>query len=223
MRVWLLQGKQGDEPGSLGPPLREWAARPRNAHWRIDLCTLHPGLGAEMQAQQPEVLILEEGYHPAGPWVEELLALGVALVVVTAEDRREPYGALAEKYPVHLLPPHPSPEALGLAVLNARASRQRLLAWKAQAEQLQQRLNDRIIIERAKGILTQRLGISEEEAYKRLRVLSRRQRRQIRDIAQSLLDTQSLLMPGDNGLFDLPPAAPPREEQRSKTEPPAPS
>jgi ANTAR domain len=224
MRVWLLQSKQGEEPGSLGPLLREWAARPRNVHWRVNTCTFHPGLAAEVQAQQPEVLVLEEVSHPAGPWVEELLGLGVALVVVTAEDRREPYGALAEKYPIHLLPPRPSPEALGLAVLSAQASRHRLLTWKAQAEQLQQRLNDRIIIERAKGILAQHLGISEEEAYKRLRVLSRRQRRQIRDIAQSLLDTQSLLVLGDNGLLDAPPPAPrPKEEQRSKTEPPAPS
>jgi len=52
-----------------------------------------------------------------------------------------------------------------------------------------------VVIERAKGVLLQRLGISEEEAYKRLRVLSRRQRRQIRDIAQSLLDAQALLTP----------------------------
>jgi response regulator NasT len=110
-----------------------------------------------------------------------------------------------------------------LAILSALASRHRLLFWKAQAEQLQQRLNDRILIERAKGILVQRLGISEEEAYKRLRVLSRRQRRQIRDIAQSLLDTQSLLLPGGNGLLDLPPHISGKEEPRSKMEPPAPS
>jgi ANTAR domain len=219
MRVWLLQGQQGEEPGSLGPLLREWAARPGNVHWRVDICTPHPGLTAEVQAQQPEVLVLEEASHPAGPWVEELLGLGVALIVVTAEGRQEPYRALAEKYPIHLLAPRPSPEGLGLAVLSARASRHRLLFWKAQAEQLQRRLNDRIIIERAKGILVQRLGISEEEAYQRLRVLSRRQRRQIRDIAQSLLDTQSLLMPGVNGLPDLPPHAPEKEEQRTKSEP----
>jgi AmiR/NasT family two-component response regulator len=62
-------------------------------------------------------------------------------------------------------------------------------------DEVQQRLSDRIVIERAKGVLLQRLGISEEEAYKRLRVLSRRQRRPIRDIAQSLLDTQDLLVP----------------------------
>jgi hypothetical protein len=33
-------------------------------------------------------------------------------------------------------------------------------------------------------------------------VISRRQRRQIRDIAQSLLDTESLLLPEMNGFFE---------------------
>jgi hypothetical protein len=221
MRVWLLQGKQGEEPAGLAPLLRQWATHAGNAPWRVEVCTPHPGLKAEVQAQQPEVLVLEEASYPAGPWAEELLGLGVALVVVTAEDRREGYRALAEKYPLHLAPLSPGADGLGLAVLSAQASRHRHLCWKAQAEQLQQRLNDRILIERAKGILVQRLGISEEEAYKRLRVLSRRQRRQIRDIAQSLLDTQSLLMPGADGMFDLPSNPPAREEQRTKTEPPA--
>src|SRR5262249_5371243 len=72
-----------------------------------------------------------------------------------------------------------------------------------QVARLEQRLSDRIVIERAKGILIQRLKISEEEAYKRLHSLSRRQRRQIRDIAQSLLDTQLLLSPEINGLAPL--------------------
>jgi response regulator NasT len=100
---------------------------------------------------------------------------------------------------VVLVPAGAGPECLGLAVLSARAAQARQRGWQSQLEQLQQRLNDRIVIERAKGVLVQRLGIPEEEAYKRLRVLSRRQRRQIRDIAQSLLDAQALLTPESNG------------------------
>jgi hypothetical protein len=65
---------------------------------------------------------------------------------------------------------------------------------------LQQRLNDRILIERAKGILVERLSISEKEAYQRMRLQSRRQRRPIRDIAQCLLDAQTLFSPETNGL-----------------------
>jgi AmiR/NasT family two-component response regulator len=87
-----------------------------------------------------------------------------------------------------------------LAVLTSFVGQRRHLQWKNQVARLQRRLSDRIVIERAKGILVQRLKISEEEAYKRLRVLSRRQRRQIRDIAQSLLDTQFLFLPETDGI-----------------------
>src|SRR5207248_1625381 len=89
--------------------------------------------------------------------------------------------------------------SLWLALLGTAAAQRRQLHWKMQLARLQQRLTDRIVIERAKGVLVQRLGISEEDAYKRLRLLSRRQRRQIRDIAQSLLDTQFLFLPEVNG------------------------
>ena len=82
-----------------------------------------------------------------------------------------------------------------VVVVAALAGLHRERSWKAQLQQLQQRLEDRIIIEWAKGVLVRRLGIAEEEAYQRLRVLSRRQRRPIRVIAQALLDTQSLLVP----------------------------
>jgi two-component system, response regulator PdtaR len=76
--------------------------------------------------------------------------------------------------------------------------------WKKETAHLQQRLADRILIERAKGILVQRLRISEEEAYNRLRVLSRRERRHIRDIARSLLDAEHLFATDSSGAAPLP-------------------
>ncbi len=195
MRVWLLQPKAGEDAGGLEAPLRQWAARPENAAWRVEARAAGPGLAAEARAQPPEVVVLAEGALPAGAWAEEVLALGPAFVVAAEPGRTGAYFALAERHPVVLVPAGAGPECLGLAVLSARAAQARQRGWQSQLEQLQQRLNDRIVIERAKGVLVQRLGIPEEEAYKRLRVLSRRQRRQIRDIAQSLLDAQALLSP----------------------------
>jgi response regulator NasT len=91
-------------------------------------------------------------------------------------------------------------EALGLAFLNVLAAIRRQRSWQGRIDQLQQRLNDRILIERAKGILVERLSISEKEAYQRMRLQSRRQRRPIRDIAQCLLDAQTLFAPETNGV-----------------------
>jgi response regulator NasT len=202
MRVWLLNGRQGADPGGLECLLRELVHRPECSQWSVSLRLLGSDLAPEVRQHQPEVLVLAEAGCPAGPWATEVLELGVSLVVATSEQRAEPFRLLAEHHPVHLIPPAPTAETLALTLVTARAGLLRQRHWQGQVDQLQQRLRDRIVVERAKGILVQRLGISEEEAYKRLRVQSRRQRRQIRDIAQSLLDTQSLLNPQANGFFE---------------------
>ena len=214
MRVWLLQGKQGEDAGGLDLSLKQWLVQPENSHWTVHV---RPNLGALLadgQPNPPDVIVLSVASCPPGAGLESLLTLGVGLVVATSGAHVEALRQLAEIHPLHLVPVAPSADGLGLAILCAQASLRRHLYWKGQVEHLQQRLNDRIVIERAKGILVQRLGISEEEAYKRLRMLSRRQRRQIRDIAQSLLDTQSLLMPEANGILDVPRAEERREPER---------
>jgi AmiR/NasT family two-component response regulator len=199
MRVWLLQGKQGDDPAGLEALLRPWAQQGPGGPWLVERCSLGPDLPAEVQRRRPDLLVLAESSCPAGPWTAEVLALGVALVVAASPARAEAYAALAERHPICLMPLPPETETLGLALVTARAALRREQAWQVQIEQLQQRLNDRIVIERAKGILVQRLRIAEEEAYQRLRLLSRRQRRPIRDVAQSLLDAQELLLGEVNG------------------------
>jgi hypothetical protein len=212
MRVVLLQGKQGEDPGGLAAALRQWVAYPEFSPWVVETRTV--GGGTPTTAQRSDVLVFADAAVPHGPWLEEWLVNGVGAVVAVAGPCLEPYRGLAERYPLCWVPPQPGVECLGYAVLGIGASRRRQLTLRGQIEQLQQRLNDRIIIERAKGILVQRLGISEEEAYKRLRVLSRRQRRQIRDIAQSLLDAQSLLLADSNGLLAHPPEAEPLVPER---------
>jgi len=123
----------------------------------------------------------------------------LGLLVVASAEGAQRFQLLAEEYPIGFAPPTADADAMWLAVLTSFAGYRRQLQWKSEVARLQRRLSDRIVIERAKGILVQRLKISEDEAYKRLRVLSRRQRRQIRDIAQSLLDTQFLFLPGSDG------------------------
>jgi response regulator NasT len=146
-----------------------------------------------------DVLVVHEPAWPESPANDEVLGLGMAVLVVVSGERVARFRSLAELYPITFV--HEAVDADGLwpALLGAWAARRRHSQAQMQIKQLQQRLRDRIVIERAKGVLVQRLGITEEEAYQRLRVLSRRQRRQIREVAQSLLDTQPLLGPGANG------------------------
>jgi uroporphyrinogen-III synthase len=58
---------------------------------------------------------------------------------------------------------------------------------KKEAMVVRQQLEERKIIERAKGVLQQRFGLSEEEAYQRLRDESRRLRRTMRDVSEAVL------------------------------------
>jgi response regulator NasT len=201
MRVWLVDEPQGDAPPPLEPVLRQLAERAGGRMTLLGCGPLRPGLAAELRGWQLDLLVVREACWPEGPDAQALLDLDLGLLVVSAEDRCERFLALSESHPIGLVAPPARPGDLWPALLTTLAARRRLLGARADLARLQQRLSDRIVIERAKGILVQRLGVSEEDAYKRMRVISRRQRRQIRDIAQSLLDTESLLLPGVNGFF----------------------
>lgn len=63
---------------------------------------------------------------------------------------------------------------------------------KKEAVLVRQQLEERKIIERAKGILQQRFALSEEEAYQRLREESRRQRRSLRSVSEAVLLVECL-------------------------------
>lgn len=63
----------------------------------------------------------------------------------------------------------------------------------AEIAELEQKLEDRRIIERAKWILVARRGVNEEEAMRILQRQARQSRRRIVEIAQQLLDASELL------------------------------
>jgi response regulator NasT len=60
-------------------------------------------------------------------------------------------------------------------------------ALRAQLEQAQATLADRVVIERAKGVIMQRRRLSEEEAYRMMRRWGMDQGRKLVDIAQDIL------------------------------------
>jgi AmiR/NasT family two-component response regulator len=62
-------------------------------------------------------------------------------------------------------------------------------------EQLQTALDRRTVIERAKGILMERQGIDEQQAFQALRERARASGRRVVDVAQAVLDGHPLLPP----------------------------
>jgi GAF domain-containing protein len=55
------------------------------------------------------------------------------------------------------------------------------------AEQLQRALDARVVIEQAKGVLAARDGLSEREAFERMRQQARRERRRVIDVAADVM------------------------------------
>jgi hypothetical protein len=199
MRVWVVDDGNDEEAANL----RRGLERLRAAGTPITLLGTGPfpsDLVVRLRACQANLLLLRGSAVPDGQSLVELAELDISVVVLTDCERSERFLSLGETRPLCLLPCQPDESQLHLGLLTAATALRRHIHWKTQVDKLQQRLDDRIVVERAKGILVQRLGVSEEEAYRRLRVISRRQRRQIRDIAQSLLDAESLFLAEINGL-----------------------
>jgi response regulator NasT len=69
---------------------------------------------------------------------------------------------------------------------------------RKEANCLRKALDDRKIIERAKGIVMKKCGLDEAEAFKHLQQLSRNHRQQLVDIAQGLLIAESAFGPIGN-------------------------
>jgi AmiR/NasT family two-component response regulator len=53
-------------------------------------------------------------------------------------------------------------------------------------------LETRKVVERAKGVLMRRLGVSEEAAYRKMQKASQDENRKMRDIAESILSAERL-------------------------------
>ena len=62
-----------------------------------------------------------------------------------------------------------------------------LARLEAENSQLSERLEERKLIDRAKGILQRDLGISEEEAYVTIQRQSRQRRRSKKEIAEAII------------------------------------
>ncbi len=79
------------------------------------------------------------------------------------------------------------------AIRIALARFKELQTLRSQVDELAESLEARKLIERAKGILMQRLGLNERDAYERLRQRARDKRTKMKDIAQAIIEAEELL------------------------------
>ena len=121
----------------------------------------------------------------------QIIALkSTAVVMLTAFSQPELIQrAIAAGAMGYLVKPF-KPEELRAALTVAWERYSQLRDERARADELEQSLADRKTIERARGVVQARLGISEEEAYTWLRRAAMDQRLPLVDVARRTLDAQ---------------------------------
>lgn len=113
-----------------------------------------------------------------------------------------------------VIPLDATADELRSAVLVVLARGRDLDRVRTEASALRDQLETRKVVERAKGILMKRLGLSEEDAFKRLQRASQDENRKMREIAEAVVRTEKLF--GATGLTQPDRAAADREPERER-------
>lgn len=139
-----------------------------------------------MDIRMPEM----EGTEAAAR-IRDQMAVPIIMLTAYADKetikRAEAAGAMA--YLVKPVNENELPPAINIALARHRET----LALSSRVNELEESLEARKLIERAKGILMQRLGLSERDAYERLRQRARDKRAKMKDIAQAIIEAEELL------------------------------
>jgi response regulator NasT len=84
---------------------------------------------------------------------------------------------------------------LEAAIKLAAARHSEFEALEAEVSKAQQALEDRKLVERAKGLLMSALKLSEQDAFRRLQLTARQRNLRLAEVARRIVDQQSLLEP----------------------------
>ena len=87
---------------------------------------------------------------------------------------------------------------LDAAIKLAAARHAEFEALEAEVSKAQQALEDRKLVERAKGLLMSALKLSEQDAFRRLQLTARERNLRFADVAARIVEQQSLLEPKRN-------------------------
>jgi response regulator NasT len=152
---------------------------------------------AEARARElhPDAVLMDV-LMPGASGIEAAQAIsralpGTAIVLISGDDTIQLTDAEADATGAVAFLPKPVPprvldSTIRLAVARAGALRQA----RREAADLKQMLEDRKIIERAKGILMRRTGCSEPEAYRILQRSSQDRSKRMVDIAKAVLEAE---------------------------------
>jgi two-component system, response regulator PdtaR len=116
------------------------------------------------------------------------------VVVTGVEDPGLIERSIASGVSAYLTKPIDSRE-LDAAIQLAAARHGEFQALEAEVDRAQQALEDRKLVERAKGLLMSALDLTEQDAFRRLQLTARERNLRLVDVAARIVEQQSLLEP----------------------------
>ncbi|HEX6787652.1 MAG TPA: response regulator [Gaiellaceae bacterium] len=116
------------------------------------------------------------------------------VVVTGVDDPTLIERAIASGVSAYLTKPVDSRE-LEAALALASARHAEFEALEAEVDRAQQALEDRKLVERAKGLLMSALGVSEQDAFRRLQRTARERNLKLVQVAAQIIEQESLLDP----------------------------
>lgn len=111
-----------------------------------------------------------------------------SVVLLVSNVQREFCAQLIEDYDITLLQKPLSAAALLNTIETVLQNRRRVGKLERELSKLKKELEDRKIIEKAKGILMKKKSISEAEAYRRIQTMSMDSRVSMRNIADKIIE-----------------------------------
>src|SRR5260370_37599919 len=134
MRVWLVEDKGSGS--NLEMLLRRLEQQPETDLRLVGAMSFQPEYAVALRKMAPElvdVLVINEAAWPEGAEIQEVLGLGLGLVVVTSAERAERFRPLALQHPITFASHPRDPEALCMALVTAMADHRRDVVWQVKA------------------------------------------------------------------------------------------
>jgi response regulator NasT len=134
-----------------------------------------------------------DGLEAARKLAKDGLRRPVVVVTGVADDSLVER-SIASGVSAYLTKPIDSRE-LQAAIELAAARHTEFQALEAEVDRAQQALEDRKLVERAKGLLMSALNLSEQDAFQRLQLTARERNLRLAEVAHRIVDQQSVLAP----------------------------
>jgi AmiR/NasT family two-component response regulator len=187
-RLWLLQSQTMASDSQLSQWLADLQVSSGGEFVVVGCSDWTTALPAAVRKGEVEAIVCRVAHHEEELAAASLAGLPVPILFVVNVPLRSPQRLVSVVQQAAVVPVNAGPDGLYTALLSLRSALVRQRELLNEIARLRDKLEQRLLIEKAKALLIQQQGLSEEQAYLQLRGLSRRQRRPMAEVARELLE-----------------------------------